>query len=234
MAKNCSYCGKQLTFRDSFEWDKKPVCRSCLANLEQGQKSNSEPMKQRLSAEVYPTNTTYIGNTGSYLLLLFGGLAICLIGGIIGIGGEPAGFVLLIPGIIALIAAEIYFLVLFYQVWRFVISESQRSGLVPSIETPGKAIGYCFIPFYNFYWFFKAFGKFPKDFNLLAKAKGSNNIIEEGLGTTIPVLLLISIIPYLGSVVSLIILFILYPMFISQAVRFCKEISERGHGPESS
>ena len=42
MAKNCSYCGKRLTFRDSFVWDKTPVCRACLNNLEQDQNVKTE------------------------------------------------------------------------------------------------------------------------------------------------------------------------------------------------
>ena len=38
MDKNCSRCGIKLTFQNSFFWDKKPVCKSCLKELEQGHK----------------------------------------------------------------------------------------------------------------------------------------------------------------------------------------------------
>jgi len=38
MAKYCSRCNKQLTFRDSFVWENQPICKSCLNGLEQGQK----------------------------------------------------------------------------------------------------------------------------------------------------------------------------------------------------
>ncbi|MEM3170541.1 MAG: hypothetical protein QW838_07200 [Candidatus Nitrosotenuis sp.] len=34
MAKNCTNCGKQLTFRDSFVFKGKPVCYVCLKKLE--------------------------------------------------------------------------------------------------------------------------------------------------------------------------------------------------------
>jgi hypothetical protein len=53
MAKNCSRCGKRLSFRDSFVWEKKPVCGVCLKGLEQGQKWEgiSEPIEPELSTE---------------------------------------------------------------------------------------------------------------------------------------------------------------------------------------
>ena len=223
MAKNCSYCGKQLTFRDSFVWDKKPVCRACLDNLEQDQKVKPELVKQGPSTKVQITNSNHIGSTGIYLSFLFGGLLVCFLGGVISAENDETGGVIIGLGVIAVIIAMIYFFVLLYQVWRFVINESQSNNLVPSIETPGKAVGYCFIPFYNFYWVFQVFGKFPKDFNVLSAKKGSNKVMSEGLGSAIPILVIISIIPFIGYVTAFINFLILYPIFISQAVRLCKE-----------
>ena len=37
MASYCSRCGKQLSFRDSFVWEKKPICGACLKEVEHGQ-----------------------------------------------------------------------------------------------------------------------------------------------------------------------------------------------------
>jgi hypothetical protein len=34
MPKNCNTCGKQLTFRDSFVWEGKPICKMCLKKAE--------------------------------------------------------------------------------------------------------------------------------------------------------------------------------------------------------
>ena len=169
--------------------------------------------------------TNHIGKHGIYLLLLYCGMGICILGGILSAENEDAGIALVFFGIIASVVALIYYFVLFYQVWRFVVNESQRNSLVPSIETPGKAIGYCFIPFYNLYWVFRAFGRFPKDLNVISRAKGSNKMMSEGLGIAIPVLILISIIPFIGYITVFVNLYILYPLFISQAVRICKDIS---------
>jgi len=53
MAQNCSRCGAQLSFRNSFVWEKKPVCRTCLRALEQGQKSDivSKPIEDASTKE---------------------------------------------------------------------------------------------------------------------------------------------------------------------------------------
>lgn len=166
----------------------------------------------------------HIGNARPYLIVLFLGIGLLFLGVVVAAVNEDAGVALISFGAMSLFAAIVLFFVLFYQVWRFVINESGRNGLVASIETPGKAIGYCFIPFYNLYWVFQAFGKFPKDFNALARARGANSMMSEGLGTAIPVLVLVSIIPFIGYLTAFVNFFILYPLFITRAVRQCKEL----------
>ena len=47
--------------------------------------------------------------------------------------------------------------------------------------------------------------------------------MSENIGDTIPVLLLIGIIPYVGYVTSAITLFILYPVFINSAIKSCEK-----------
>lgn len=169
------------------------------------------------------SSANYIGKPEIYLSFLFGGFLVSFIGGMVSAENDETGGLIISLGVIAVIIAMIYYFVLFYQVWRFVIEESQRNNLIPSIETPGKAIGYCFIPFYNLYWVFQAFGKFPKDLNALAAKKGSSKM-SESLGSTIPILVIIGIIPYIGYITALINILILYPIFIYQAVRQCHDI----------
>lgn len=177
------------------------------------------------------TNYDNIGSPGFYLMLLYGGLGAWLFGafflGALFWGGKT-GKVFMILGMIAVVGAQINFWVLFYQVWRFVIHESRNYGLTPSIATPGKAIGFCFIPFFNFYWIFQAFGKFPKDCNALAEAKGSDERMSQGLGIITPIFLLLSIIfsviPVVGFVTAGVNLLILYPIYISRAVSLCHNL----------
>ena len=204
--KRCTYCSVEIP-SDAVE------CKYC------GERFVKPP-----GFKVGTRSVDHIGNTGLYLTFLFGGFILCVFGGIASVTNGKAAPVLIGLGFMALLVALILFFVLFYQVWRFVINESLRNNLVPSIETPAKAVGFCFIPFFNFYWYFQAFGKFTKDFNALVKAKGYNRTITERLGIAIPILIVISIVPFIGYVITGINFLILYPIFINQAVRLCKEI----------
>ena len=55
--------------------------------------------------------------------------------------------------------------------------------------TPGKAVGFCFIPFFNLYWNFVAHVGLMKEFNRLAEARGRpDQKVNEGLALTYSVL----------------------------------------------
>ena len=59
--------------------------------------------------------------------------------------------------------------------------------------TPGKAIGFLFIPFYNLYWIFQAFWGFAKDYNsYIARHKVVVSRLPEGLFLSLCILSLIS------------------------------------------
>jgi hypothetical protein len=52
-------------------------------------------------------------------------------------------------------------------------------------ETPGRAVGFCFIPFFNFYWNFVAHVGLMKEFNRLAIARGRpDQKVGEGFSLT--------------------------------------------------
>ena len=169
-------------------------------------------------------------NIALYVALLFIGLLIFLIGLslilIIERTSEDAAITMIIIGIIVFIIAEIYFLVFLYRAWRFTINQSYRHNLIPSIETPGKAVGYLFIPIYSLYWIFQAFGKLPKDLNAIARAQGKPHTMSEGLGTTLAVLTLIGVIPIVGYVTAFISGFIIAPIFMRQSINICKSLSQ--------
>lgn len=178
-------------------------------------------MQQNLVRE--QTHTKHIGQTGAFLGFWFGGFGLIVVGAVAAAENEDFGLGLIVLGIIALLVGIICFTVLLYQVWRFVINESRRNNLVPSIGTPGKAVGYCFIPFFNLYWFFRAYGRFPKDLNALACAKVSSQRMPEELGTAIAAMGLVSFIPVIGFFAAIVSI-ILHPIFITRAVHLCKEL----------
>jgi len=180
--------------------------------------------KAKKENTIHADENTHIGNYKIYFSLLYGGLFLVILGAIIASGDENVARTFFGLGGLSVIAAQVFFMVLFYQTWRFVINESHRDDLTPSIETPGKALGYCFIPFYNFYWLFIAFGKLPKDINKLAEKRSVESRVSDGLGIVIPVLLLAGFIPFVGYFTGAANLLILYPIFISSSIRLCREL----------
>jgi len=86
------------------------------------------------------------------------------VGSILGVGilgtifvGTEAAF-LVDLGLLSLIYTGIVFLVVWYKAWAAIQDGHARA-------TPGKAIGFLFIPFFGFYWIFQAFWGFARDYN---------------------------------------------------------------------
>lgn len=65
-------------------------------------------------------------------------------------------FILL--GVAAIMFGLSIWYLLLYRAWE-VIQDGHAT------TTPGKAVGFIFIPFYNFYWIFKAWYGFARDYN---------------------------------------------------------------------
>lgn len=180
------------------------------------------------------------GNTGLYVSMLITGFFLMVLGTLFIViidanGGSDAGLIIMgiaiFFGFIIMTISWIYFCVLLYRVWKFAIVESRRHNLKPSVDTPGKAVGFLFIPFFNFYWIFKAYGSLPKDLNAIARAKNINAAISEGLGISLAVICLLSIIPFIGYILGLVVL-ILAPIFISSSISISKKLSEASDSPE--
>jgi len=156
----------------------------------------------------------------TYLVLLYLGLLLLIIGILIlADGNVDESLPWIVTGVLMNIAASILMLVMLYRFWDFVIPAMNVSGLTPSIDTVGKAIGYLFIPIYNFYWIFQAYGKLPKDLNALAEHENIANRLPENEGNIIAALVVIGVIPYVGYVTSFISAFILLPIFLRAVIR---------------
>ena len=72
MAKLCSKCEKQLSFRNSFVWEGKPICKSCLQEIEQGAKQTKAEQIYEVSPlpQVSPTESLYLHIPVARLILL--------------------------------------------------------------------------------------------------------------------------------------------------------------------
>jgi len=93
-------------------------------------------------------------------------------------------------GVALLITGFIFFYVAHYNYWKLV----QRPDVT---TTPGKAVGYLFIPFYNFYWIFVSFRGLAVEINKTAAQKKLPNVktANVGVATAFCILLLLCNIP---------------------------------------
>jgi len=82
---------------------------------------------------------------------------------------------------------------------------------------PCKALGFLFIPFFNFYWIFQAYWGFAKDYNAYTARHAINNAPElpEGLFLAYCILIVLSIIPFVNFVTG-IAAFIIFAVIISK------------------
>jgi hypothetical protein len=103
--------------------------------------------------------------------LFLGGIAaglglanlLSIIGRIIAMGDDPqAAAPLFGIALLPMIFGLVLFAILIYKMWA-AIQDGQAHA------TPGQAVGFTFIPFYNFYWIFVAIWGFAKDYNAYLK-----------------------------------------------------------------
>ena len=103
MAKECSECGNELTFKDSFVYNKKSVCKACLKKLESSE-TEEKPKRVTLKTKfralaVYEGILYFLGWIG-----LIGGILVFIIGlvtnesspTLFGLYGVIGGFVTLV------------------------------------------------------------------------------------------------------------------------------------------
>lgn len=102
--------------------------------------------------------------------------------------------------------------VLIYKIWKAI-----QDG--PARTTPGKAVGFMFIPFFNLYWIFQAYWGWAVDYNRYVREKNVPNApsVSEGMVLTICILTFVAILPFIGLLVSLVNL-VLMSIFFNQAI----------------
>ncbi len=123
-----------------------------------------------------------------WLLFLYGGALLVL--SIFLFEDEEIKGMLFFFGILFSLIAQIFYLILLYQVWRFFIIEYLINDWIPTINTPSKVIWFLFIPFYNLYWTFIVFERLVRDINWLIQEKKLNiPLLSRNLGAIIPSIL---------------------------------------------
>jgi hypothetical protein len=106
--------------------------------------------------------------------------------------GLGVPLILLCIGFPMLIAATVLQMILLYRFWALIQDGRARS-------TPGKAVGFCFIPFFNLYWIFEAVPGLVTDLNTYLRERNiAVQPLSSGLAISWGVLTILSCIPYLG------------------------------------
>lgn len=153
---------------------------------------------------------------GSGLLLILVGFA--AIAGGRGRDAE-AGVAFIVLAYIPILFAAVVMLVLIYKMWAAIQDGQVRA-------TPGKALGFLFIPLFNLYWVFQVFPGFADDYNAYA-ARHSLNVPRLDRGITYCILTLCAIVPILGMLCVLVNFFIAL-MMIS---RICDAVNALPDAP---
>lgn len=92
-------------------------------------------------------------------------------------------------GIIGFLVAGVFYFLIIYNLWALIPKDAART-------TPGKAVGFSLIPFFNLYWNFIAFYELSKALNVETTKRSIPNVrIEEGLSLTYCIFACVLIIP---------------------------------------
>jgi len=135
----------------------------------------------------------------------------------------PMFLVLLLVGSMPFMVGFILCLVRMHRAWQ-VVQPATGLGRGLNIPTPGQAIGFLFIPFYNFYWFFVAYAGLMKAANALREDRHVPTApFSEGAATFYGVCCILCLVPVLNIIAVVAICFLLVRI-ISDATRIVNTI----------
>ncbi len=168
-----------------------------------------------------------------YITTLYTGLLLCIVGAIcIDFYSYYPDFsngsgVIIFFGILSIMASGILALVIIYKLWEYILREFQDEGLEAPVASTGQAIGLLFMPIYNIYWAFVAYGQIPKCINKLSSQRGSHVQMPDSLGIVISAFMLSGLIPYIGWVLTILASFVLMPIMLYKAIQTIQQIPEK-------
>lgn len=139
---------------------------------------------------------------------------------------QTPGGIMLLAGLLVPVATCLLVLaVLIHRMWKSL----QFAGARP---TPGKAVGLCFVPCFNLYWIFPAISGWAGEYNRIVRERRLDlPQMSLGLAVTVPVLLVLCLVPYCQVVPMLALALVLIPIFVSQVcgrVNALADAVERG------
>jgi len=129
-----------------------------------------------------------------YILGLVGSGILALLFTVLAMDPKTTEMAAAVP--VPILIAMIVHLVFVYKFWKSIQDGRPRM-------TPGKAVGFLFIPFFNVYWLFQVYPGFATDYNRYIQEKGIQaRPLSQGLLTAMAIFILISI-PVVNWVVQI-------------------------------
>ena len=193
------------------------------------QVSSQQQTQVNFSKENLLMNTGVRLSKGFYLSSFISGGAMGIIASIIWIINvftEKDDILFIISlgtGIIPSIYGITIFCVFWYKVWVSIQDGHART-------TPGKAIGFMFIPFFNGYWLFQSIWGFAKDYNTYIQRHGLNNPkLPDGLFLAYCILGCCSVLPAVGMAVSIAAL-VIYAIIINKVCDVINNLTNTSQG----
>lgn len=103
----------------------------------------------------------------------------------------------LIPAMLSAFFSVVVLFMFIYRMWESIQDGHARM-------TPGKAVGFMLIPFFNLYWMFPVYQGFAQDYNqYIARRQLNLPRLDEQLFLYHPIAILCSMIPFLGGLASI-------------------------------
>ncbi len=168
-----------------------------------------------------------VGFLGFFVLC--GGIAMAIVGaqggGNITTAAVAVGVIAGVLGFGLLIWSCVLGIIYLYRAWSAIQGHPQVES------TPGKAVGFMFIPFFSLYWIFIAYGKWAKQYNEFVRINQLPGApaVSEWLFLTMCICTVASIIP-LGNYIALLPQLVVAPIVsyqLCRAVNYLKAQSER-------
>lgn len=170
--------------------------------------------------------------SGTFISTIIGGAILAILGFILIANADPcsydtdvymiSGLVLILIGYAVLIFGSVIFWIYVYRMWKMIQDVHVRT-------TPGKAVGFSFIPFFNFYWVFQALWGWSKDYNSFIQRNALNAPkMPEGLFLTWAIIIIPASLPlinYVAAIPAIIIAFICMTK-VCKAINFFASRSE--------
>lgn len=120
-----------------------------------------------------------------YITAIVGGGILTFVFLLLGMDRKTQEMMAAVP--IPIVIVTIFHLMMVYKMWDSIRDGNPRT-------TPGKAVGFLFIPFFNLYWIFQVYPGFADDYNRYIKEKNIQaQHVSRGLMTAMAVFILFSI-----------------------------------------